>query len=204
MSNFTPQIITEDGNTYVTTRKSGNIEISGGLPEDFEAPKGFEPTDTDAWMELMDSKDPVKRRSAMEILKQLGFEPTKYIHWEKDERALVLVAHAKISAGEEVEEEAEESPKKATKKGKRGKASSSSSSGSSSSSSSSGGSVDLTPIVAKLEELESQVGELAAYLKETHYLVRVLVTSDGKLADNAQDMVDDLHGDLMFEGNEEG
>lgn len=196
--------LNDDGTYTIIPEKSGDEEviISEGLPEDFEPATGFDPTDPDQWHELMNSKDPTKRKSAMDVLKALGYEPTKYVHWTKPEKSLVLAAHGRLSAAGDEDEETSKKTSNKTKASKsKGKTKASSGS------KSSGGTVDLSEVTDRLNVLEAEVEAQGAYIRETHALMRAFVTANPDVSDIAPDLVPEYYADLQFPdlaGNEEG
>ncbi len=193
-----PEITENDeGTMIVTTRKSGDIEITAGLPEDYEKPKGFDAEDPDAWLQLMESGDATKRKSAMDMLKAIGHEPTKYIHWKKDERAHVLAAHARFDAasgGEDDEPEEKETKKKSSNK--TGK-SSSKTSGKSSSKPAATATVDLSEVTDRLTAIEEELATQGAFLREMHMLMRVFVTANEEVNDFVGELAEDYYGNLQ-------
>lgn len=195
-----PEIVEENGSFKVITRKSGEIEITGGLPDDFEPAKGFDAEDPEAWNALMNSADAIKRKSSMDVLKALGYEPTKYIHWKKDERALVLAAHARIDAAEPEPKEEKKAAKTSAKSSAKASAKSSAKA-----ESAPAASVDLSEVTNKLDALAEEVAGLSTMLTDAHFLIRALVASNPDVSDMLEDLTDGLHGVLAVDpGNDEG
>jgi hypothetical protein len=160
--------------------KSGPVEIAKGLPE------GVDALSEAQWLELMNSNDALKRKSAGEVLKKLGYEPTQYIKWEKEQRAAVLAAHGEFGKGAN----GKGASAAAAGKGAAKTATTNKTSGS--------GGADLGLLTARIEVLETQNAELLAFIKDMHVLVRVLVQSDAQLQENAQDIGPDLYGELAY------
>jgi hypothetical protein len=169
-------------------------------------PENVEPRSREEWEAVVNNPDAAKRRLVSRVLRDLGEEPTTYMTWTNDQK-IDRIMQAQGEGGEEEEEQ----PKK--KKGAAKKTKGSSKSKSSGKAPAGGSSADVAQLEKKLEKMEMQVEDLQdtqaqqmEYIKDMHFLVRVMVQSDEKLKYNSEDLdlQEVLYGETVVDlGNDD-
>ena len=150
-------------------------------------PDGVEPRSAEKWMEIAKGKESLQRKPIIEALRLSGVSPTTYMQWSAEQKVTYVMElqgeTPKKTAGASAKTSGV-TPKTAASNG----------------TAAGGGDAKLS---ARIEELSTKVDELTTFIRDAHYLVRVLVQSNADVAANVDDtdLQDVIYGKLAVPGN---